>query len=114
MNMQRRVWLELQRSPAVSWPIGPDRVVVGKGPTSHIRVDSIGVSREHFVITSQGPTEPFLLADLHSAGGTWHSRNGSKPTQVKSETIELLDGDLILIGRCNFLFHDVWAPPRSI
>jgi two-component system, cell cycle response regulator len=76
------------------------RTVIGRGPTAEIRILDEGVSREHCEVVRDG--EKVTLRDLRSTNGTF-----CRGASVSS--IELTDGDKILVGSgtvLKFTYHD--------
>ena len=67
-----------------------DRILIGRSEECDVRIDNVGVSRQHAVITSS--PEATLVEDLNSANGTL--LNGER---VK--IIALKSGDILQIGK---------------
>jgi two-component system, cell cycle response regulator len=76
------------------------RTVIGRGPSCEIRILDEGVSREHCEVVREG--DKITLRDLRSTNGTF-----CRGTSVSS--LELSDGDKILVGSgtvLKFTYHD--------
>ena len=76
------------------------RTVIGRGPGAEIRILDEGVSREHCEVVREGST--VTLRDLRSTNGTF-----CRGAAV--QTLELSDGDKILVGSgtvLKFTYHD--------
>jgi two-component system, cell cycle response regulator len=76
------------------------RTVIGRGPGAEIRILDEGVSREHCEVVRDG--SKVVLRDLHSTNGTF-----CRGSTV--ESLELTDGDKILVGSgtvLKFTYHD--------
>ena len=74
--------------------------MIGRGPNAEIRILDEGVSREHCEVVREG--EKVTLRDLRSTNGTF-CRGASV------ESLELTDGDKILVGSgtvLKFTYHD--------
>jgi predicted component of type VI protein secretion system len=72
-----------------AFPLDKPKLLVGRDPECEIRIDNLGISRQHCVIHCKG--EAFVLQDLGSANGTF----------VNSKRVGeyfLNDGDEIVIG----------------
>jgi two-component system, cell cycle response regulator len=82
------------------WKLNRPRTVIGRGPTADVRILDEGVSRQHCEVVREGST--VRLRDLRSTNGTF-CRGASV------ETLELTDGDKILVGSgtvLKFTYHD--------
>lgn len=71
---------------------------IGTGGTAHIIVDDGFMSTEHFQIT--GSPHGFVLVDNRSTNGTYVNDN-------KVDKHELLDNDVITVGKTNLLFKSI-------
>jgi two-component system cell cycle response regulator len=77
-----------------------ERVVIGRGMKSFVRLTDDGISREHAALAIEG--DKVLLEDLGSTNGTFC--NGARV-----ENRELVDGDKIMVGSTTilkFTYHD--------
>jgi pSer/pThr/pTyr-binding forkhead associated (FHA) protein len=78
-------------------PVSADRVVVGRSRECDLRVDDGNVSRRHFELVRESPSE-WIVVDLGSTNGT--EVNGRR---VQRRTV-LDDGDRIMIGGTELVF----------
>jgi serine phosphatase RsbU (regulator of sigma subunit) len=85
----RLEWSEMPGHPVV-FPLGADRVSIGRLPTADVVVRDHQTSRQHAQIVHEG--EAWMLADLKSTHGTFV--NGSRV-----ERHALRSGDRIRLGR---------------
>lgn len=70
---------------------------VGRGRDNDVIIENLSVSRNHLRIKRQG--EKFILTDLNSANGTYV--NGKRVQKV-----ELLDEDVVTLGKHRLLFQN--------
>lgn len=96
-----RPWLEL--GPLVH-PLLVERTVLGRDPSAGIVLDDPGVSRRHaeVVVARDGERLVAMVADLGSTNGTLVE--GQRIT-----TWQLGEGDRLVIGSTEIVYHD--APP---
>jgi hypothetical protein len=59
--------VEMQGLPAQEIPLGPNRILIGRGDEADVRIDSVFVSRYHALIVRTGAED--LLLDLGSTNG---------------------------------------------
>jgi DNA-binding SARP family transcriptional activator len=78
-------------------PIRPGTLRLGRAVDNHVVVDRPDVSRNHAAIVNTGVG--FVLKDLHSSNGTYV--NGRRALEPET----LADGDVIGIGRTEFVFE---------
>jgi len=82
---------------------GP-RVVIGRDPECHLRLENVGVSRHHALIEFAG--DEYVLKDLGSSNGTY----------VDGETITswvVANGATARITKFDLLFHVIETQPQS-
>jgi predicted component of type VI protein secretion system len=72
-----------------TFELNQPQMIAGRDPECAIRIDNLGISRQHCTIVNRG--EAFLLQDLGSANGTFV--NGRRVAECF-----LNDGDEIVIG----------------
>jgi len=72
-----------------TYELDQPQMVAGRDPECGIRIDNLGISRQHCVILNKG--DAFMLQDLGSANGTFV--NGKRVAECF-----LNDGDEIVIG----------------
>lgn len=70
---------------------------IGRNPDNKIVIDNTAVSSRHAVITANGPA--YTVEDLDSKNGTYVNKERIK-------TRELLNGDIIMIGRHEIVFEE--------
>jgi pSer/pThr/pTyr-binding forkhead associated (FHA) protein len=87
--------IQADGSPAESWPVGSQPLVVGRGDCAQALVGDDALSRSHFLLVKEG--SDFVLADLDSQNGT--SVNGKRISGHK-----LRSGDVIHAGQSVFFF----------
>ncbi len=78
-----------------SFPLGADRVTVGRRPDSDVFLDDVTVSRDHAVIVKR--SGDFFLDDCGSLNGTYVNRR-----RIESHRLE--DGDELQIGKYKLAF----------
>jgi hypothetical protein len=78
-----------------TFPLGTDRMTVGRRPDSDVFLDDVTVSRDHAVIVSRG--SDFYLDDCGSLNGTYVNRR-------RIESHRLGDGDELQIGKYKLAF----------
>ncbi|NQT20995.1 MAG: FHA domain-containing protein, partial [Planctomycetes bacterium] len=76
--------------------IGSDPVIIGRGPSSDIRLNDSGVSRSHAEISRQDGT--WAVRDLGSSNGTLLNN-----TVLGTEKSSLSNGDIIRLGHASVL-----------
>ena len=79
------------------WQIGERPVTVGRGSSVDVKVDDVGLSRRHFMVSREG--EDYILKDLSSLNGTWV--DGARLLALK-----LSENDRILAGNTQFRFSE--------
>jgi pSer/pThr/pTyr-binding forkhead associated (FHA) protein len=75
---------------ALTIPLGPDALHIGRGLNADLRLDDNSVSRRHAILVARGSSARLL--DDRSCNGTFV--NGRRVQQA-----ELQNGDVIMIGR---------------
>ncbi len=78
-------------------PMVVDVLTIGRAPGNDIRIDNLGVSRQHAAIKQQGGR--YVLEDLGSSNGTFV--NGERVAGPR----ELADGDQITVVKHTILFQ---------
>ncbi len=78
-----------------SFPLGEDRVTVGRRPDSDVFLDDVTVSRDHAVIVKR--SGDYFLDDCGSLNGTYVNRR-----RIESHRLE--DGDELQIGKYKLAF----------
>jgi hypothetical protein len=78
-----------------SFPLGGDRLTVGRRPDSDIFLDDVTVSRDHAVIVHRG--SDYYLDDCGSLNGTYVNRR-------RIDSHRLSDGDELQIGKYKLAF----------
>jgi FHA domain/zinc-ribbon domain len=78
-----------------TFPLGSERVSVGRGPECDVFLDDVTVSRKHAVITKGA--DGFTIDDEGSLNGTYVNRR-------RVETARLEDGDEVQIGKYRLTF----------
>jgi DNA-binding NtrC family response regulator len=89
---RRNVWAIRWLCPGAPGPysvLGKDRITLGRGEGSDVVLDASAVSREHAILTRQGPV--YSLADASSTNGTFV--NGQTVAHVA-----LGEGDILRLG----------------
>jgi hypothetical protein len=72
------------------FPIGSDRMAIGRAPNADVFLDDITVSREHAVLERRD--DGLHLSDSGSLNGTYVNRQ-------RIESVRLADGDEVQIGK---------------
>jgi hypothetical protein len=72
------------------FPIGSDRMAIGRAPNADVFLDDITVSREHAVLDRRD--DGLHLSDSGSLNGTYVNRQ-------RIESVRLADGDEVQIGK---------------
>jgi pSer/pThr/pTyr-binding forkhead associated (FHA) protein len=72
------------------FPIGSDRMAIGRAPNADVFLDDITVSREHAVLDRRD--DGLHLSDAGSLNGTYVNRQ-------RIESVRLADGDEVQIGK---------------
>jgi pSer/pThr/pTyr-binding forkhead associated (FHA) protein len=72
------------------FPIGGDRMAIGRAPSADVFLDDITVSREHAVLDRRD--DGLHLSDAGSLNGTYVNRQ-------RIESVRLADGDEVQIGK---------------
>jgi hypothetical protein len=78
-----------------SFPVGRERLSIGRRPDCDIFLDDVTVSRDHALLVARG--DAFHIDDLGSLNGTYVNR-----TRIDSH--KLADGDEIQIGKYKLTF----------
>jgi FHA domain/zinc-ribbon domain len=78
-----------------TFPLGGDRMTVGRRPDSDVFLDDITVSRDHAVIVRRGGD--YYLDDCGSLNGTYVNRS-------RIESHRLTDGDELQVGKYKLAF----------
>ena len=78
-----------------SFPLGRDRMSVGRSPESDVFLDDVTVSRDHALIVRRG--SDYYLDDCGSLNGTYINRR-------RIESQRLSDGDELQIGKYKLAF----------
>jgi hypothetical protein len=78
-----------------TFPLGRDRVTVGRRPDSDVFLDDVTVSRDHAVIVRRG--DDYYLDDCGSLNGTYVNRH-------RIESHRLADGDELQVGKYKLAF----------
>ena len=78
-----------------SFPLGGDRMTIGRRPDSAIFLDDVTVSRDHALVVRRG--EDLFLDDLGSLNGTYVNRH-------RVDSHKLADGDELQIGKYKLTF----------
>ena len=78
-----------------SFPLGGDRLTVGRRPDSDIFLDDVTVSRDHAILVKRGGD--YFLDDCGSLNGTYVNRQ-------RIESHKLSDGDELQIGKYKLAF----------
>ena len=78
-----------------SFPLGADRITVGRRPDSDVFLDDVTVSRDHAVIVRRG--NDYYLDDCGSLNGTYVNRR-------RIESHKLGDGDELQVGKYKLAF----------
>jgi FHA domain/zinc-ribbon domain len=73
-----------------SFPLGKDRMTVGRRPDSDIFLDDVTVSRDHAILVRRG--SDYFLDDCGSLNGTYVNRR-------RIESHRLTDGDELQVGK---------------
>ncbi|HEX4621551.1 MAG TPA: FHA domain-containing protein [Myxococcaceae bacterium] len=98
-----RLFLQLREAEPIE--VVAERFLIGRGNHCNLVIDSVRVSREHAVLTSENGG--FVLEDLGSSNGTWLGTR-------RLERHVITDGDVLLLGNEKVRFS-VQAPgaPRA-
>jgi pSer/pThr/pTyr-binding forkhead associated (FHA) protein len=78
-----------------TFPLGLERMTVGRRPDSDVFLDDVTVSRDHAVIVQRG--DDYFLDDCGSLNGTYVNRR-------RIESHRLADGDELQIGKYKLTF----------
>ena len=78
-----------------SFPLGADRVTIGRRPDSDVLLDDVTVSRDHALIVRR--SGDWYLDDLGSLNGTYVNRE-------RIESRRLDDGDELQVGKYKLTF----------
>jgi hypothetical protein len=78
-----------------SFPLGADRVTIGRRPDSDVLLDDVTVSRDHALIVRRAGD--WYLDDLGSLNGTYVNRE-------RIESRRLDDGDELQVGKYKLTF----------
>jgi hypothetical protein len=78
-----------------TFPLGRDRMTVGRRPDSDVFLDDVTVSRDHAVIVRRG--SDYYLDDCGSLNGTYVNRR-------RIESHRLGDGDELQVGKYKLAF----------
>src|SRR4051794_15851922 len=90
--------LEMVRGPGPNrTELRRDRIMIGRGPDCDFFVDSVGISRNHLLLTRSGPE--YRCEDCDSTNGVF--LNG-----VRIQSAVLREGDQIQISDVVFIYHD--------
>jgi FHA domain/zinc-ribbon domain len=73
-----------------SFPLGSDRMTIGRRPDSDVFLDDVTVSRDHALLVRRG--DDYYLDDLGSLNGTYVNRH-----RIESHRLE--DGDELQVGK---------------
>ncbi len=79
-----------------SFPVGGERMTIGRRPDSAIFLDDITVSRDHALLIRRG--DSWYLDDCGSLNGTYVNRS-----RIESHHLE--EGDEVQIGKYKLTFH---------
>jgi pSer/pThr/pTyr-binding forkhead associated (FHA) protein len=86
------------------YPIGHEKLVVGRGDGVNCQVSDGHLSRIHFQIELKG--DAAILSDIKSKHGTYLLRGHAEPRKVEvGENVRLESGDCIRAGRSTFRFE---------
>jgi hypothetical protein len=78
-----------------TFPLGSDRMTVGRRPDSDVFLDDVTVSRDHAVVVRRG--SDYYLDDCGSLNGTYVNRR-------RIESHRLGDGDELQVGKYKLAF----------
>ena len=78
-----------------SFPLGGERMTIGRRPDSDVFLDDVTVSRDHALLVRRGGD--FHLDDLGSLNGTYVNRH-----RIDSHRLE--DGDELQVGKYKLTF----------
>jgi hypothetical protein len=78
-----------------AFPLGGDRMTIGRRPDSDVFLDDVTVSRDHAVIVRRGTD--YYLDDCGSLNGTYVNRH-------RIESHRLTDGDELQVGKYKLAF----------
>lgn len=81
----------------MAFELAAAETLIGRNPTTDIRLLDDGISREHAIILYDADSDSYSLEDLQSTNGT--QVNGKR---VRSVTLQ--NGDEVLVGRTLFEF----------
>ena len=73
-----------------SFPLGGDRLTIGRRPDSHVFLDDVTVSRDHAILVRRGGD--YYLDDCGSLNGTYVNRQ-------RIDSHRLADGDELQVGK---------------
>ncbi len=96
-----QAWLTLQGGGAETLPLGGQTIRIGRHKDNDIRFPDTSVHRYHAVI-EQTPDEAFVITDLSGAAGNGVRINGERLARA-----QLVDGDIIELGRTRMKFESV-------
>ena len=91
-----QIELQYQGSTLATYETETDQLTIGRNPGNDIHIDNLAVSNHHASIRRVLNT--YLIEDLHSTNGTFVN-------EKKIDKYELLDGDLVIIGKHSLLFR---------
>ena len=78
-----------------SFPLGAERMTIGRRPDSDVFLDDVTVSRDHALLVRRGGD--YYLDDLGSLNGTYVNRH-----RIESHRLE--DGDELQVGKFKLTF----------
>jgi hypothetical protein len=78
-----------------SFPLGSERLTIGRRPDADIFLDDVTVSRDHALLVRRG--SDYFLDDCGSLNGTYVNRH-------RTESHKLADGDELQIGKYKLTF----------
>jgi pSer/pThr/pTyr-binding forkhead associated (FHA) protein len=79
-----------------SFPVGGERMSIGRRPDSEVFLDDVTVSRDHALLISR--SDYWYLDDCGSLNGTYVNRS-----RIESRRLE--EGDEVQIGKYKLTFH---------
>lgn len=73
---------------------------IGRAPDNEIVIENLSVSRNHAIIVYEEEGDHYILTDLDSANGTFVN-------DVRIKKTEIMDRDVVSIGKHRLYFYDV-------
>ena len=96
-----QAWLTLQEGGGGTLPLAGQTIRIGRHKDNDIRLPDMSVHRYHAVI-EQTAEEAFVITDLSGTGGAGVRVNGERLARA-----QLVDGDIIELGRTRLKFESV-------